>query len=145
MSVLTREIIHFQPAAAKARDLRRPIVALESSVLAQGLPIPVNREADRRCRAAILERGAFPCITAVARGVPTMGLDGADLERFLAREGVAKVSSRDIPWAVARKLDGATTVAAALTMCTAAGLEVFATGGIDHFNGRRRSIHRSVA
>ena len=130
MSVLTREIIHFQPAAAKARDLRRPIVALESSVLAQGLPIPVNREADRRCRAAILERGAFPCITAVARGVPTMGLDGADLERFLAREGVAKVSSRDIPWAVLRKLDGATTVAAALTMCTAAGLEVFATGGI---------------
>ena len=130
MSVHTREIIHFHPAAAEARDLRRPIVALESSVLAQGLPIPANREADRRCRTAILGRGAFPCIMAIARGVPTIGLEGADLERFLAREGVSKVSSRDIPWAVARKLDGATTVAAALAMCTAAGLEVFATGGI---------------
>ncbi len=130
MSVHTREIVHFPPAAAEARDLRRPIVALESSVLAQGLPIPANREADRRSRAAILGRGAFPCITAIARGVPTMGLEGADLERFLAREGVSKVSSRDIPWAMANRLDGATTVAAALAMCTAAGLEVLATGGI---------------
>ena len=130
MSVHTREIVHFPTATAEARDLRRPIVALESSVLAQGLPIPANREADRRCRAAILGRGAFPCITAIARGVPTMGLEGADLERFLAREGVSKVSSRDIPWAMANRLDGATTVAAALAMCTAAGLEVLATGGI---------------
>ncbi len=130
MSVLTREIIHFHPSAAEARALGRPIVALESSVLAQGLPIPANREADRRCRDSILGRGAFPCITAVANGVPTIGLEGAGLERFLARDGVAKVSSRDIPWAVAKKLDGATTVAAALAMCTAAGLEVFATGGI---------------
>ena len=130
MSVYTREIIHFLPAAADARDFRRPIVALESSVLAQGLPIPANREADRRCRAVILERGALPCITAIVRGVPTIGLDGADLERFLARDSISKVSSRDIPWAMTQRLDGATTVAAALAMCTAAGLEVFATGGI---------------
>lgn len=125
-----REIIRFHTAATEARALRRPLVALESSVLAQGLPIPANREADRRCRAAILGLGAFPCITAIARGVPTIGLEGADLERFLARDGVSKVSSRDIPWAMATGRDGATTVAAALTICTAAGLEVFATGGI---------------
>ena len=79
----------------------RPVVALESSVLAQGLPIPANREAERRMRAAILTRGAVPAITAVVRGAITVGLDGPDLERFLLREGVTKVSARDLPVAVA--------------------------------------------
>ena len=108
----------------------RPVVALESSVLAQGLPIPANREAERRMRAAILTRGAVPAITAVVRGAITVGLDGPDLERFLLREGVTKVSARDLPVAVAQKLDGATTVAASLACCVAAGLGIFATGGI---------------
>jgi pseudouridine-5'-phosphate glycosidase len=99
-------------------------------VLAQGLPSPANREAEQRCRTAILGAGAFPAITAIVRGVPTLGLEGADLERFLNRDGVSKVSSRDLPWAMAAGLDGATTVAASLTLCTAAGIDVFATGGI---------------
>jgi pseudouridine-5'-phosphate glycosidase len=106
------------------------VVALESSVLAQGLPEPSNREADRRMRSAIRERGAVPAVTAVARGIPMAGLEDADLERFLARSGVAKVSARDIPWSIARGSDGATTVAAALCLCASAGLPVLATGGI---------------
>lgn len=115
---------------AAARRDRRPIVGLESSVLAQGLPQPANREANVRVRAAVRARGAVPAITAVVRGVLTLGLDGDDLSRFLARDGVRKVSARDLPVAVAQKQDGATTVAASLAICAAAGVEVFATGGI---------------
>ncbi len=116
----------------------RPVVALESSVLAQGLPIPANADADRRMRAAVESRGAVPAITAIVRGVPTIGLDGADLERFLRRDGVRKVSARDMAAAVTARADGATTVAAALTLSHLAGVDVFATGGIG-------GVHRRMA
>ncbi len=117
-------------AVRAAVDEGRPVVALESSVLAQGLPIPANREAEQRMRAAIVARHALPAITAVVRGAIMVGLEGADLERFLRREGVGKVSARDLPVAVAQGADGATTVAATLACCVASGLAVFATGGI---------------
>ena len=81
-------------------------------------------------RAAIRERGAVPAVTAVVRGVPVVGLDDADLARFLARSGIPKVSARDVPWAMARGSDGATMVAAALCLCASAGIPVLATGGI---------------
>jgi pseudouridylate synthase len=99
-------------------------------VLAQGLPVPANRDAHRRMGQAIESRGAVPAITAVAAGVPTVGLEGQDLERFLRRDGVRKVSARDIAVAMAQQADGATTVAATLALARSAGLEVFATGGI---------------
>jgi len=118
------------PTVAVARAAGRPLVALESSVLAQGLPAPANREADRRMRAAVAARGAVPAVTAVVRGVPTLGLEGEALERFLARDGVAKVSARDLPVTMAQGRDGATTVAAALVLAARGGLDVFATGGI---------------
>ena len=124
--------------ASAARDAGRPIVALESSVLAQGLPVPANREAERRMRAAVLAHGAVPAVTAMVRGALTVGLEGDDLERFLRRDGVAKVSARDLPLMEVRKGDGATTVAATLACCTAAGLDVFATGGIG-------GVHREPA
>lgn len=107
-------------------------------MLAQGLPIPANRDADLRTRSAVERYGAFPAVAAVVRGEPRFGLHGDDLERFLQRDGVIKVSARDLGWATARGLDGATTVAATLAMCTAAGLEVFATGGIG-------GVHREPA
>ena len=79
---------------------------------------------------AIRNRAAVPAITAVVRGVPSVGIEPQDLERFLAREGVRKVSARDIPGAVVHQRDGATTVAASLVLAAAAGARVFATGGI---------------
>ena len=115
---------------ADAIAARRPVVALESSVLAQGLPIPANREAATRMNAAVERAGAIPAITAVVRGQLSVGLDGEDLERFLNRDGVRKVSARDLAVACVQKADGATTVAASLCIAGAAGLEVFATGGI---------------
>ena len=108
----------------------RPVVALESSVLAQGLPIPANREAAIRMSAAVEGAGAVPAITAVVHGEITLGLEGEDLERFLRRVGVRKVSARDLAVASAQRADGATTVAASLCIAGAAGLSVFATGGI---------------
>lgn len=115
-------------AAAQARG--HAVVALESSVFAQGLAIPANRQAATRMFAAIEAVGATPAVTAVAQGVPRVGLDGADFERFLNRTGVRKVSARDLPLCMAQRADGATTVAATLVLGALAGLSVFATGGI---------------
>lgn len=114
--------------AARQRD--GALVALESSVLAQGLLPPFNREAATRMMQAVEAAGATPVITAIVRGVPSFGLDDDALERFLARDGVRKVSARDLGMAVADGADGATTVAATLAMCPLGSLEVFATGGI---------------
>jgi pseudouridine-5'-phosphate glycosidase len=114
----------------RARRAAQPIVGLESSVLAQGLPIPANAEALQRMVSAVRAAGAVSAITAVVHGVPTLGLEGEALQRFLRRDGVAKVSSRDLPIAMARGLDGATTVAASLSICRATNVGVFATGGI---------------
>ena len=130
--------VQLHPEVAAALRDGRAVVALESSVLAQGLPEPVNREADRRMRSAIRVRGAVPAVTAVVRGVPVAGLDDADLERFLSRAGIPKVSARDLPWSIARGTDGATTVAAALCLCARAGIPVFATGGIG-------GVHRAAS
>lgn len=116
----------------------RPVVALESSVLAQGLPVPANRAAAERMAAGVRREGAIPAITAVVRGIPTLGLEGAELERFLRRDGVEKVSGRDLAAAMVRGADGATTVAAALALATLAGVSVFATGGIG-------GVHREVS
>jgi len=79
---------------------------------------------------AIVARGAAPAITAVARGVPTIGLEPDELERFLARDEVRKVSARDLSHAMLTGADGATTVAATLALCTLGHVSVFATGGI---------------
>jgi pseudouridylate synthase len=115
-------------AAAQARG--QAVVALESSVFAQGLAVPANRQAAERMFAAVDAAGAVPAVTAVAQGVPRVGLDGADFERFLTRTGVRKVSARDLPLCMAQRADGATTVAATLVLGALAGLSVFATGGI---------------
>ncbi|MFL5607185.1 MAG: pseudouridine-5'-phosphate glycosidase [Gemmatimonadaceae bacterium] len=115
-------------AAALAR--RQPVVALESSVLAQGLPIPANREAAERMTDAVVRSGAVPAITAVVDGQCTLGLEPPELERFLKRDGVRKVAARDLSVAMAQRTDGATTVAASLVIAGAAGVPVFATGGI---------------
>jgi pseudouridine-5'-phosphate glycosidase len=86
---------------------------------------------------AVYSRGAVPAITAVVRGTPTLGLEDDELECFLRRAGVEKVSARDLPAAMVKGANGATTVAAALALATLAGVAVFATGGIG-------GVHREV-
>jgi pseudouridine-5'-phosphate glycosidase len=123
-------VIRVTAPVRQALDSGQPVVALESSVLAQGLPIPENHEAATRMVGAVERAGATAAITAVVRGKPTVGLEPDELERFLQRDGVRKVSARDIAPAMARGLHGATTVAATLALASQVGVEVFATGGI---------------
>ena len=123
-------LLRILPDIAAALKSGAPVVALESSVFAQGLPIPGNREAAERMVRAVQQRGATPAIIAVVRGIPTLGLTHDELERFLPREGVRKVSARDLGAAVAQSADGATTVAATLALASLGGVRVFATGGI---------------
>lgn len=108
----------------------RPVVALESSVIAQGLPPPANREAVVRMQAAIAGEGAVPAITGVVDGVPTLGITDEELERFLTREGVRKVGARDLGVAAANGASGATTVSGTLAIMARSDVRVFATGGI---------------
>lgn len=123
-------VIRVTAPVREALDARMPVVALESSVFAQGLPIPENAEAATRMVDAVEAAGATPAITAVVRGIPTVGLEPDELQRFLQRDGVRKVSARDLGPAMARGLHGATTVAASLALAGQVGVEVFATGGI---------------
>jgi pseudouridine-5'-phosphate glycosidase len=117
---------------AVRRALRegRPVVALETSVLAQGLPVPRNREAAHAMSTAIRERGGEPAWTWTGDGVLHVGAAESDLDRLATGGGVAKVARRDLPQAVGRGLLGATTVSATLWAAHAAGIEVMATGGI---------------
>ena len=123
-------VLRVLPHIADALRRGVPVVALETSVLSQGLPIPHNADAARRMMDAVQRVGAVAALTAVAAGQPTLGLRDEELARFLARDGVRKVSARDLAACVVQGADGATTVAASLTLAHAAGVEVFATGGI---------------
>ena len=131
-------MIRILPELRRAIDAGEPVVALESSVFAQGLPAPANRECVQRMTAAVRAGGAHAAITAVVHGVPTLGLEPDELERFLAGAGVRKVSARDLAAAVTQQADGATTVAGSLALAHLAGLRVFATGGIG-------GVHREPA
>jgi pseudouridine-5'-phosphate glycosidase len=115
--------------AAAVRD-RRPVVALESTLIAHGLPWPVNLETARDAETVIRAEGAIPATIAVWQGRLTVGLLPAQLEQLACRTDVLKASRRDLAAAVAQGQTAATTVAA--TMCVAhwAGLRIFATGGI---------------
>jgi pseudouridine-5'-phosphate glycosidase len=110
---------------------RRPVVALESTIIAHGMPYPQNLAMAQDVEAAIRREGAVPATIAVVKGELRAGLSAAELAAF-ARAGLAimKVSTRDLPFVVARARDGATTVAATMRIAALAGIPVFATGGI---------------
>lgn len=120
----------FSAEVEAARDAGRAIVALESTVVAHGLPRPQNLETARRLERIVRERGATPATVAIFGGEIRIGLSDEELSRLAKSEGVRKVSRRDLPVASARGWDGATTVATTVWAAHRAGIEVFATGGI---------------
>ena len=140
MSTDVTPVLSHLVRSAVARN--HPVVALESSVLAQGLPIPENSQAAAAQVRAIESKGATPAIAAISCGQPVMGLEGADLKRFLQRDGVRKVSSRDLGVVMSQHADGATTVAATLVLARLAKIGVFSTGGIGGVH-RRSSREKS--
>lgn len=108
----------------------RALVALESTVIAHGLPRPLNLETARRLEEIVRERGATPATVAVLGGKLCAGLSDAQLEHIATSGDVHKISRRDLPVAVARRFDAATTVATTMFIAHRAGIKVFATGGI---------------
>jgi pseudouridylate synthase len=116
------------------------IVALESTIIAHGMPFPENMHMARQVEDNIRRRGATPATIAVVDGALRAGLEANELEHF-ARTGpdIMKVSTRDLPFVVARNMTGATTVASTMRIATLAGIKVFATGGM---GGAHRGAER---
>ena len=126
------------PEIADALDAGRPVVALESTLLAHGLPRPDNRTAADDVEAAVRAGGAVPATIAVLDGVPHVGLTADEVDRVCADPALAKLGVRDLPVAAALGLSGATTVSSTALLAAAAGIGVFATGGLG-------GVHRHAA
>jgi pseudouridine-5'-phosphate glycosidase len=110
--------------------LNLPRVALESTIITHGMPYPENVATARAVEAEVRAAGAAPATIAVIGGTIRVGLTGDELERLAAAKDVLKLSRNDLPYAVARGLNGSTTVAATMICAHRAGIRVFATGGI---------------
>lgn len=113
-----------------ARAANKPVVALESTVIAHGLPHPQNLETARKLENIVRENGAVPATIAVFDGEFCVGLSPEQLEFLATEKDIRKISRRDLPIAVANKLNCATTVATTSYIAHRAGIKVFATGGI---------------
>ncbi|WP_138470832.1 pseudouridine-5'-phosphate glycosidase [Poseidonocella sp. HB161398] len=122
--------ISYSAEVAAARQFGAPIVALESTIITHGMPYPRNLETARAVEDDIRAAGAVPATIAVLDGRLHAGLDGAQLEALAQRSDAAKLSRADMAVAMARGMTGATTVAATMIAARAAGIQVFATGGI---------------
>jgi pseudouridylate synthase len=118
------------PEVAEAVAGGQPVVALESTLIAHGLPAPRNLEVARELEATVRAAGAVPATIAVVAGEPRIGLDPAGLQAIAAGADVVKCGVRDLAVVVARGGDGATTVAATAWLAARAGVGVFATGGL---------------
>lgn len=114
----------------EAIDARRPVVALESTIIAHGLPRPRNLRVARELEDAVRQEGAVPATIAVLDGRPHIGLDKQQLERVANEDGIRKLGHRDLPLAVSAGASGATTVSATALLAALAGVRVFATGGL---------------
>lgn len=130
--VMEPDTLQLHPDIAAALQEHRPVVALESTVITHGLPYPANLETARAMEAAVRAGGATPATIAILGGTVQVGLTEAQLAYLAKRPpgSVRKCSRRDLPLALARSEDGATTVAGTMLLAHAAGIEVFATGGI---------------
>ena len=118
------------PEIAEALAARRPVVALESTIVTHGLPWPQNLATAREIEATVRAAGAVPATIAVLDGRIRVGLDDAALEALARAPEVMKLSRADLAFAVATRRPGSTTVAATMIAAHLAGIEVFATGGI---------------
>jgi pseudouridylate synthase len=131
-------VVRVDPEVQAALDAGRPVVALESTIIAHGLPRPDNLRVAREIEAAVRSGGAVPATIALLGGEIRVGLDPAALEALALTDGVVKCGVRDLAPALARGVAGATTVAATSHIAERAGIRVFATGGLG-------GVHRGYA
>lgn len=140
-----RALLDIRPEVAEALSSGRPVVALESTLIAHGLPYPHNLETARKSETIVREAGVVPATIGVVAGRLCVGLTAAELEHFAQARGIAKLSGRDLAAAIAGGEDGATTVAGTLVGAGLAGIRVFATGGIGGVHrGEGRSLDISA-
>jgi pseudouridine-5'-phosphate glycosidase len=125
------EFMDFSPEVAEARSAKKPIVALESTIITHGMPYPRNVETALAVEQAVRDTGAVPATIAVIEGRLRVGLDGQEIDRLgQISGGVVKASRRDLALVAARKGSAGTTVAATMFIAGLADIEIFATGGI---------------
>jgi pseudouridylate synthase len=128
---MLKKYLDVNPEVAKALEEGKPVVALESTIISHGMPYPRNVETALNVEKIIRDSGAIPATIAILKGRLKVGLTREEIES-LGKGGtqVIKTSRRDIPFIVAKELDGATTVASTMIIAALAGIKVFATGGI---------------
>ena len=122
--------VQLSPEVSQALEEGRPVVALESTIIAHGLPRPDNAVAAAEFESLVRERGVTPATIAIIDGVPRAGLDAEAIDRIANDDATLKASVRDIPHVVASRATGATTVASTAYLAAQAGIRVFATGGL---------------
>lgn len=122
--------MRFSPLVAEALASNKPVVALESTIISHGMPYPRNVETARLVEKTVLENGAIPATIGIIDGEVVIGMTDEEIEEFGKRKGVAKVSKRDLPVVLAKKMWGATTVSATMLCAEKAGIPLFVTGGI---------------
>lgn len=124
------EFLDIAPEVRAAIAEKRAVVALESTIIAHGMPYPQNLAMARAVEGIVRAGGAVPATIAIIDGRLKVGLDAAELELLARVDNIAKASTRDIPYLAATRAHGATTVAATMRIAALAGIRVFATGGI---------------
>ncbi len=129
-SRMNGDVIQLSDDVAAALKANRPVVALESTIIAHGMPYPENLKTAHVLEKTIADAGAVPATIAVLDGLIRVGLDAGALERIAKDSSLPKLSRRDLPVAIATGGSGATTVAATMIGADGAGIRVFATGGI---------------
>ncbi len=138
MNLSLSKSVSFSTDVAAALAAKAPVVALESTIISHGMPYPQNVELANEVEAIARYHGATPATIAVIDGVCRIGLDPEQLERLAREPGVYKATTRDLPWLLATRSTGATTVAATMRIAAMANIRVFGTGGIG-------GVHRGAA
>ena len=123
-------LIKINPEVLEALEKNIPVVALESTIISHGMPYPQNVETALNVERIIRENGCVPATIGIIDGVPVVGMNAEEIELFGKTKGIVKVSRRDLPIIMAKKLWGATTVSATMILAKMANIEVFVTGGI---------------
>jgi pseudouridine-5'-phosphate glycosidase len=126
----THNFIIISPEVQHALENNIPVVALESTIISHGMPWPQNAITAKSVEDVVRKHGAVPATIAIKEGKCLVGLSSDDIDYFGQTQNVWKVSLRDMPYVIAQKFPGATTVAATMRIAAMAGIKIFATGGI---------------
>jgi pseudouridine-5'-phosphate glycosidase len=133
-----QSFLEIHPELKKALAEGKPVVALESTIISHGMPYPQNINTAIEVEEIVRNSGAVPATIAILNGKCYAGLTKEQLEYFASAKDVWKVSIRDMPYVISKKLSGATTVAATMRIASMAGIKIFVTGGIG-------GVHRNVS